>query len=352
MKNFMQCITAAILICCPFVFSSCSLDNSDNPVKPEQPEYKGVPLVILDTDIGSSTDDLFAMEMLYRYEDEGRCKLLGIVVDRMGDEYAALTDVMNTYFGYGNVPIGVERKGLEGPNVFIDYKNLYNHKTANGELMFKRTVSDYSKLPEGWQLYRQLLASQPDHSVSICSIGFVSCLSQLLSSEPDDVSPLSGVELVRSKVKCLYLMAGVFTSSDEPDYNFLQAPEFAKLFYKLWPRDIDVVFSPMEVGNEIEYRPETVISDIDWTDVHPIKQVYMNYNCDSGQKMWDPLAVIHAVEGDAVFSLSERGIVTLTEKIGTIFTPSATGHNRYQKPGTATWCGDMLDKIRQYTKIE
>ena len=144
----------------------------------------------------------------------------------------------------------------------------------------------------------------------------------------------------------------VFTSSDEPDYNFLQAPEFAKLFYKLWPRDIDVVFSPMEVGNEIEYRPETVISDIDWTDVHPIKQVYMNYNCDSGQKMWDPLAVIHAVEGDAVFSLSERGIVTLTEKIGTIFTPSATGHNRYQKPGTATWCSDMLDKIRQYTKIK
>ena len=103
-----------------------------------------------------------------------------------------------------------------------------------------------------------------------------------------------------------------------------------------------------------EYKgvPETVISDIDWTDVHPIKQVYMNYNCDTGQKMWDPLAVIHAVEGDAVFSLSERGIVTLTEKIGTIFTPSATGHNRYQKPGTATWCSDMLDKIRQYTKIK
>ena len=28
-----------------------------------------VPLVILDTDIGSSTDDLFSLEMLYRYEE-------------------------------------------------------------------------------------------------------------------------------------------------------------------------------------------------------------------------------------------------------------------------------------------
>ena len=75
---------AAILICSSLVLSSCTGDNYDNPVQPEPAEYKGVPLVILDTDIGSSTDDLFAMEMLYRYEDEGRCKLLGIVVDRPG----------------------------------------------------------------------------------------------------------------------------------------------------------------------------------------------------------------------------------------------------------------------------
>lgn len=36
---------------------------------------------ILDADIGSSTDDLFAMQMLYRYADEGKCKFLGVVVD-------------------------------------------------------------------------------------------------------------------------------------------------------------------------------------------------------------------------------------------------------------------------------
>ncbi len=342
----------AILVCGSFILSSCSSDNYDNPIKPEQPEYEGVPLVIFDTDIGSSTDDLFAMEMLYRYEDEGRCKLLGVVVDRQGEEYAVLADVMNTYFGYGSVPIGVERNGLEDPKVFIDYKYLYNHKTDKGELMFKRTVSDYSKLPDGWQLYRQLLASQPDHSVSICSTGFVSSLAQLLASEPDDLSPLSGVELVRKKVKCLYLMAGVFTSSDEPDFNFLQDPVSTKKLFELWPRSVAVVFSPMEVGNEIEYKPETVVSDINWTDIHPIKQVYMKYNCDTGQKMWDPLVVIHAVEGDAVFTLSERGIVTLTDKFGTIFTPSTTGNERYQKPGSKVWCDEILEKIRDYSRMK
>ena len=350
MKRIVKWMMVAILICGLSLLSSCTTDNEDNPAQSEQKEYKGVPLVILDTDIGSSTDDLFTMEMAYRYEDEGRCKLLGIVVDREGEDYAALADVMNTYFGHANVPIGLERNGIKTPRVFIDYRNLYKLTTGKGEPMFKQTVSDYSTLPDGWKLYRQLLASQPDHSVSICSLGFVSCLTQLLASEPDDLSPLSGVELVRQKVKCLYLMAGVFTSSEEPEYNFLQAPEFAKKFFELWPRDVDAVFSPMEVGNEIEYKPETVISDISRTDIHPIKQVYMNYNCDTGQKMWDPMTLIQAVEGDAMFSLSERGIVSLTSKIGTSFTPSATGNHRYQKPGSKAWSDEMLEKIRSYTQ--
>lgn len=350
MKRIVKWMMVAILICGSSLLSSCTTDNEDNPAQSEQKEYKGVPLVILDTDIGSSTDDLFTMEMAYRYEDEGRCKLLGIVVDREGEDYAALADVMNTYFGHANVPIGLERNGIKTPRVFIDYRNLYKLTTGKGEPMFKQTVSDYSTLPDGWKLYRQLLASQPDHSVSICSLGFVSCLTQLLASEPDDLSPLSGVELVRQKVKCLYLMAGIFTSSEEPEYNFLQAPEFAKKFFELWPRDVDAVFSPMEVGNEIEYKPETVISDISRTDIHPIKQVYMNYNCDTGQKMWDPMTLIQAVEGDAMFSLSERGIVSLTFKIGTSFTPSATGNHRYQKPGSKAWCDKMLEKIRSYTQ--
>ena len=87
------------------VFTACS--NDDNPSSDSSggKEYTGIPLIILDTDIGSFTDDLFAMQMLYRYADEGKCKFLGVVVDRQGEDYAALADVMNTYFGYPDLPI-------------------------------------------------------------------------------------------------------------------------------------------------------------------------------------------------------------------------------------------------------
>lgn len=80
-------------------------------------------------------------------------------------------------------------------------------------------------------------------------------------------------------------------TSVEPDYNFGQGIEFSKTFFRIWPSDVDIIFSPDEVGDRLEYVPEQVIADISWTDEHPIKQVYMTCDCDMGQKMWDPLAV-------------------------------------------------------------
>ena len=330
-------------------FAICA--TSCNEQKKTDEEYTGLPLVILDTDMGSSTDDLFTLEMLHRYQDQGKCQLLGVVVDREGTDCAACADMMNTYFGHGSIPIGLVRDGIKNPKVYIDYRNLPNRTYQDSTLMFERTLSDYSSLPDGWQLYRQLLAAQPDHSVSIVSIGFVTCLAQLLESGADEFSELTGVELVRKKVKCLYIMAGIFSNSDEPDYNFLQGPEYAQTLFNLWPEEVDIMFSPMEVGNCIEYPSDTVIADIDWTDLHPIKQVYTTINCNTGQMMWDPMTLIQAVEGDSLFTISERGTVTLTSATNTIFNPSPTGNCRYQIPGDATWVASILGKIRTYNKI-
>ena len=311
-----------------------------------------MPLVILDGDFGSSTDDLFALEMLIRYEEQERCQLLGVIVDREGVENAACVDVMDTYFGRSDLPIAIERNGIKNPKVWIDYTGLPDFTDGNGGLLFQRTIPDYTTLPDGWKLYRQLLAAQPDSSVSIISIGFVSCLAQLLESEGDDISPLSGVELVRRKVKCLYIQGGVFGVANEACYNFGQGIPFAQTLIRLWPSDVDVVFSPGEVGQCVDYRPEQVISDISWTDCHPIKQVYLRCNCDTGQKMWDALTVINAIEGDRNFTLSERGTVTIDDSAVTTFTPLPTGNCRYQIPGDSLWADSMLRKIRDINKIK
>ena len=335
MKRINFCLMGCLMA---VVFSSCIEKEKVTPLT-------DMPLIILDTDLGSSTDDLFSLQHLYLYHRQGACKLLGIVVDRMGENNAAIADLMNTYYGCPDIPIGLERTGIPDPKVWIDYSALPSYTTPSGEPLFHRTLERYDTLPDGWRLYRRLLAAQPDHSVSIVSIGFVTALAQLLESEGDEYSPLSGVELVRQKVKCAYVMGGIFGDAIEPDYNFSQAIEFSLKFFQLWPNDVDIVLSPGEIGDAVEYTPDQVIADISWTDRHPIKQVYMRCDCNTGQKMWDLMAVYQTMLGDELFTLSERGTVELTPDGKTHFTPDPDGNYRYQ----LTWGNAMLQRIRRVT---
>jgi len=164
--------------------------------------------------------------------------------------------------------------------------------------MFRRSIQDYSALPDGWKLYRKLLAAQPDRSVDICAIGFMSSVAQLLQSGPDEYSALTGVELVRQKVHALYVMGGKFGEKNTSvGYNFghKTAINFSITLFELWPRTIPIYFSPSLPGDHLDYPSDDVIKDLDWIEANPIKQTYLNYNCNTGQRMWDTYSVMMAL---------------------------------------------------------
>ena len=328
-----------------FLLSACTREN----VKPE-PQLPTVPLIILDTDIGSSTDDLFAMQMLYNYASQGRCYLLGVVVDRMGDTNAVVADIMNNYYGFPKLPLALERNGTYNRYAFINYTPIAQFTDDEGNLMFARTYSDYSVLPDGYVLYRRLLAQAPDGSVTIMLTGIPSTIANLLTSGADQYSPLSGVELVRRKVKRLYFMATKLTLGGEQNasigYNIGMHPEAASTLFELWPDEVDIILSPSAAGDGVDYTPEQVISDINWTDTHPLKQVYMHYDCNTGQRMWDPMLPIQEIEGEGTFALSPRGHLTLTADGHANFTYDPEGNCRFQMPGDEAWAQRMLNLIR------
>lgn len=326
-------------ILCGFTACENEDNNSGNTPAYDDTVYR----VIFDTDIGSSTDDLFALKLLYFYADRGEFELIGGIVSREQEgnweKFAKLADVMNTYYGYGDLPMGVDRNGVKTAIPFIDYAGIADLKNPDGSLMFKRSISDYSQLPEGYKLYRKLLAEQPNGMTKIFSLGFVSVLAQLLQSQGDEFSPLNGIELVKKKVHSLYVMAGKFgeTGNDGLGYNFgsrnPDAREFARTMLRLWPNTVPVYYSPSPVGDAVEYPNEEVIADIDWTDVEPIKQTYMNYEVDDGQMMWDYLSALNSVAfgSDAIIEYSESGFVTMTDDDRLLFTPSPQGNCYYQK---------------------
>jgi len=65
--------------------------------------------------------------------------------------------------------------------------------------------------------------------------------------------------------------------------------------------------------------------------------------------MWDPMATFNAIQGDSLFSFSERGKVSLSEDGVTTFTEDPDGNERYQLPGDSAWNSAMLQTIREQT---
>lgn len=343
--KFKRLFVLALLAATALFLFSCTKDAPQS-----DPQSAAVPQIIIDADLGSSTDDLFAMQLVYRAAAKGQCNLLGVVVDRMGDTNAAVADLMNTYYGFPNLPLALEQHGPENPNVYINYTPMVNFQDADGQPLFARTYSDYSSLPDGWQLYRRLLAAAPDSSVVILATGFLSSLAHLMTSTADQYSPLNGVELVSRKVKRLYFMGTKLTTDEQQDvsagYNIKNDINAAITVFNNWPSDGDIILSPSAVGDTIEYVPDLVVSDISWTDRHPIKQVYMNYDCNTGQRMWDAVLTLQVIEGDDLFTLSPRGHLTVKDNKRADFTPAADGNCRYQIMGDEAWRNRVLALIR------
>jgi hypothetical protein len=128
-----------------------------------------------------------------------------------------------------------------------------------------------------------------------------------------------------------------------------QALNFSRNFLQKWPASVNIYFSPSQIGDAVDYSPEQVIADINWTDTHPIKSVYSNFNCNTGQRMWDALSAIQALYGDDYFNLSPRGTVTITTDKQMLFTPDPNGNCFYQvyEPSQSD---TYLQLIRDVTK--
>src|SRR5688572_27012687 len=69
-------------------------------------------LVILDTDMGNDIDDALALAMLHTLMQQGECRLLGVAVSKDNPFAAQYVDVVNTFYGNGNLPVGVVQNGV------------------------------------------------------------------------------------------------------------------------------------------------------------------------------------------------------------------------------------------------
>ena len=351
MKQFVLVLTTTVLVS---GFCSCAskrdLTINNIPFGQQRETVK----MILDSDFGSSTDDLFALMMIHHYIDDGLVDLKGVVVDREGEKNAQLVDVFNNYYGHPDIPIALERNGVKNPRCFIPYSGIVDLEDANGNPLFKRSV-DASKLPDGYKLYRELLSKADDKSIVVVAIGFATTLAELFESGADEYSSLNGVDLFDQKVKAVYIQSGRVESGDSlSGYNMRAASRQSAVFYDKLPKSVDLIMSPSNIGDMMNYLPQDVLVDLSYTDYNPIKSVYTNYTCDTGQRMWDTNCLVNAVEGDSEYHMSPRGWVRFVdrgEESLMLFTPDPKGNARYQLPGDTYFAEKKLMEIRQHNRM-
>src|SRR5687768_13692567 len=65
--------------------------------------------VIFDTDMGPDYDDVGAITLLHAFADKGEAKILATMASTKYEGVASVLDVLNTYFGRPDVPVGVPK---------------------------------------------------------------------------------------------------------------------------------------------------------------------------------------------------------------------------------------------------
>ena len=285
--------------------------------------------LIMETDIGNDVDDALAMDLLYKYSDEGLIDLKAVCINKEGSAPAEFTDILNTWYGYPDIPIGIVRNGADCETDAINYaKAVVDLNDATGAQLFVRSRNGYDDLPEAPVLYRKLLAASADSSVTIASVGFSTNLARLLDTPGDGYSELSGKDLVARKVKLLVTMAGNFEDANNHEYNIVKDIPAAKKVFEEWPTPI--VTSPFELGIKVQYPATSIENDFGWAGPHPVVEAYKAYKkMPYDRPTWDPTAVLYAVEGESWFNVSEPGFISVTDEGSTLFTPDENGTRRY-----------------------
>lgn len=278
--------------------------------------------LIIDTDMSIDVDDVGMLCAAHALMDFGEARILAVMHDAHLDTGAGAISAINNYYGRSDLPIGVYRGDIgkptwydmpdwtrEGRGVYVD----------DLVARFAPPQPTWEGLPNAASLYRSTLTAAADSSVTVVAVGFGTNIVDLLSSDPDEVSPLDGRALVARKVARLIVMGGTDPSDpdwaewnfgggcDEEGCSYGALGEVTKRQFDLWPKSVPKTFISFQAG--VDVKTGWSIRTRNLTE-SPCDRAYVQFCqsldgwCDSnprgggGRCSWDPMALLYGVRGD------------------------------------------------------
>jgi inosine-uridine nucleoside N-ribohydrolase len=256
--------------------------------------------IIFDTDLGPDYDDVGALAFLHAMADSGKAEILATVSSNKNELVAPSIEVINSYFNRPGLPVGAPKS--KGANL-----GSSQHWADSIVAKYPHTISSTSDAADAVSVYRKILESQPDKSVTIVTVGFLTNLSNLLKSKPDETSNLSGNELVNKKVSKLVSMAGSYPEGKE--FNIFIDSVSSKYVFENWPGEI--IFTGFEIGKEIFTGLRLIESPVQDSPVRDVFRISIPQSEEdrNGRMSWDETAVLIAVYGTEGFFDTRRGTI-------------------------------------------
>jgi inosine-uridine nucleoside N-ribohydrolase len=270
--------------------------------------------IIFDTDMGNDCDDALALGLIHALQSRGACELLAVTLTHPSPDAGAYVDAVNTFYGRPDIVIGVNPSApMPSESRFL---KVAHQKNGDGTLMYPHDF-DATNSPHAIPLLRSLLAKAEANSIVLVQVGFFTNFAALLESGADEFSPLSGVELVRQKVRFLSVMGGCFQTVNQDnricEFNVRFDVKSAQTVAAKWPTPI--IWSGMEIGIAVPFPATAIDHDYRYVPNHPVKDAYQLYLPTPHERpTWDLTSVLYAVYPERdYFELSSTGRVSIEE---------------------------------------
>ncbi len=226
--------------------------------------------IIYETNMCLAVDDVGGLAMIHGLQNRGEAELLAVCLNEVHPDGAAAIDAINTWYGRGNIPVGVYRGAFPDPD-----NSAYLHDLTK----FSHDLDDKSAL-SALEVYQKVLVKQPDNSVTIISVGFMNNLDVLLKNEPD---------LVASKVKELVIMGA--HNGDDHNLGLHNTVKAAQNILENWPSPL--VFH--HLGGDVL----TGLGLKETPEESPVREAYYKYSNSKFLKLasHDQMTVLYGVRG-------------------------------------------------------
>jgi len=261
--------------------------------------------LIVDTDMGLDIDDVAAVCIANALHKAGEAELLAVVHDTGFAKGVGGISAINHWYGHDDIPIGAF-KGTFGRDECRGCGGGNGQDQFLSDLVstYSPPVEHYDQVSDAVEVYRSVLAAQPDKSVNIASIGMATNLKALVQSEGDKHSSLSGKDLIAQKVNQIVYMDG--------GYNFGCGSGMLGDAEECWSSARDAVYGMpyTDITQLFSTLAGDVVSGKRMMDASlcpnaqgsPCKRAFTDWAGPDGQgpggrSSWDPFVVLVAVRG-------------------------------------------------------